>query len=721
LTDGRGDLTELQSLDGLRTTSVTLAYMQHLREYTDRAFGRFRPAGFHRRTLTQAMSCAAVGLMSIGVLTMGAPTGAAAADADSMGVSILSPVSDQFVSGSSVTVSGTTPSPGTVTVNASTGGSCVVDASESSWSCTLSVSSGTVTLTAEARPAAPDAVASPQPSAAPDAVEAGAVTVHVLNAPTLEGSSPLVTQGSFIGMGYPHAGISLLLTPTAGGSDHSFLCPPVDANGRWTCVTTPESGHYTVAATQFDPTVPSQRSPSTDAIPVRIDLTPPPAPVIASPRSGEQLGASAVVSGTGVEGGRVDVYVDDLRSCSATVSGGAWSCTASGLSVGQHSIQALQFDPAGNFSTLTPPIPVSVIGPPPASPSSPATSDAPPTSTPTDPVAPSDGGQSAATPPGGTSSEATSSWRAPPRIGRSVPTMSTALEGDSGLAAILVALAFVVLIAIPLRAVATVAHAHLRRPNVRLFGRNQRRVDSPPFGRSVQIAAVSLCLLAVSAVSAIPGWQGGTADLRFTMAMAVGVTLLNVLAPVIARWTPPRLGLNIQLNVRPELLMATAVTSLVSGALDLHPPALVGVFLVASAATATRSNLRMRRALALIQVVGVVALSLAAWLAHGALLAGSGVWNSALSELAASICIGGLASAVILMIPVGRLPGRDLFQSSRILWAAVALPAVVLAAGVLDAGFDARTFWVIAASVGIAAVCSAILIWVRWVDPAIDG
>jgi hypothetical protein len=110
---------------------------------------------------------------------------------------------------------------------------------------------------------------------------------------------------------------------------------------------------------------------------------------------------------------------------------------------------------------------------------------------------------------------------------------------------------------------------------------------------------------------------------------------------------------------------------------------------------------------------------MAAWLAHTALLGSGGGWDAALSELSAGVCVGGLTSSVVLLLPAGRLPGRDIFRGSRILWGTIALTTSVLGGAVLSDGFDARMLWVIAGFIGVAAVCSATLIWVRWVEPAL--
>jgi hypothetical protein len=674
--------------------------------------------GFSPRSRGRRLTCALIPLIGAGLWLVGGASGAA--HADPAGVSLVSPVVDQFVSGSTVTVSGTSSAEGSVAVNASTGGSCIAEVTDSNWSCPVAVSSGAVTLTATSVALLPNATSSPAPdSAHGTAGDSATVVFHVLTEPIIDGSTPIVTQGAFIGRGFPHAGITLRLAPSGGGPGVDFPCPPVATDGRWTCVTTPSVGDYRLTVTQFVPSTPHQQSPPSAPAAVVIDRTPPPSPTVVSPRPGDLLDPTTAISGTGVEGGRVDVYVDDLRNCSATVTNGAWSCISIALGSGAHVIQALQFDPAGNFSELTLPIAVSVADPAPVvSPSPSAASPAPPAATQSEPDTPGHTRGPTAAPPVDTHLDADSGWGALPRLGKSVPTMSSALDGDSGLAAILLAVAFVALVAIPLRAVATAAPTYLRRPHVRVFGRNRRVMDSPAPSRRERAMGVVLCLVAVSSVSAAPGWDGGTADLRLTVALMLAVTLLNAIAPAIASWRFRRPLAEIRIRVLPELLLAAVVASILSESLGLHPPVLVGVFLVASVAEASGTS-RKRLAVGSAQVLGLVAMSMAAWLAHTALLGSGGGWDAALSELSAGVCVGGLTSSVVLLLPAGRLPGRDIFRGSRILWGTIALTTSVLGGAVLSDGFDARMLWVIAGFIGVAAVCSATLIWVRWVEPAL--
>ncbi|HZC52790.1 MAG TPA: hypothetical protein VE441_09870, partial [Mycobacterium sp.] len=68
-----------------------------------------------------------------------------------------------------------------------------------------------------------------------------------------------------------------------------------------------------------------------------------PPPTITSPANGAVgLASGPAVSGTGVDGDTVTVAEAGATVCQGTVTGGTWSCQATGITAGQHTLTAVQ-------------------------------------------------------------------------------------------------------------------------------------------------------------------------------------------------------------------------------------------------------------------------------------------------------------------------------------------------------------------------------------------
>ena len=188
------------------------------------------------------------------------------------------------------------------------------------------------------------------------------------------------TTPSIEGTGEPGATV----TVTDNGTPVTCAEAPVvvAADGSWTCTpTTPMSdGDHTITATQTDPS--GNTSPASDPVTITVDTKVVP-PVI-TPPTGPTNDTTPPITGTGEPGSKVTVTDDDGTTvCTATVQAdGSWSCSPStALPDGDHPLTATQTDPAGNTSTPSTPVTVTVDTTPPAAPA--ITGPADPTADPT--------------------------------------------------------------------------------------------------------------------------------------------------------------------------------------------------------------------------------------------------------------------------------------------------------------------------------------------------
>ena len=97
-----------------------------------------------------------------------------------------------------------------------------------------------------------------------------------------------------------------------------------------------------------------------------------------------------------------------------------------------------------------------------------------------------------------------------------------------------------------------------------------------------------------------------------------------------------------------------------------------------------------------------------------------GVWGNLLVETLATLCLAGLGSAMVLMLPLGRLPGRVTLEWSPVAWV-VAMAIVTTLSWVIVLGGSGAAFPVLGALMlagGFAALSLAVWAWVRYVEPA---
>ncbi|KPG87610.1 hypothetical protein AEQ27_02035 [Frigoribacterium sp. RIT-PI-h] len=580
----------------------------------------------------------------------------------------------------------------------------------------------------------------------------------VLGPPTVQGGPAIggkVTGPAFAGARVTGDGGAAPVSATA------------DASGAWSAAlpsTTGPTGRYTVTASQSSDSVPAvPRSATSTGVAVTIDRDAPAAPVVTAPRAGERVTTQPLTfSGTGEDGATVTAYVDSTPVCQATVAGGSWRCTSSDAALpdGEHVVQAAQIDAAVNVGPPSAGISITVASStaqpaPPSSSAAPAPTPGPGASGgPAGPTEPSSGTPGGPGPGGGSggppgdddgglpeaTTPTTGSWAAATTFGRDLPSLGQTMTGTGWLLALGLAAAFVLLVVAPARLPATALRGRLAPRGLRLTGRTRRR-DPPPSLPPATLAPRLAAGLTVAAGAAVVGLAAGLDDevryARLFAGIVIGVALVNLLTVVV----PTRLmgrsrEREARVRMSPRLLLVAVVACAITRLLGLDPPLVLGVVLVGSLAAAPRSGAPLSGArhgrtdavddreaglLALVQVVALVAVSAVAWAVHGALPATGGFVIELALETSATVCLTGLGSLVLALVPVGSLPGRGIWAWSRSLHVGLTVVGVAAAAAVLTGGPSSFPVGgaVVAAAV-TAGLCVAVWLGTSFVEVTTD-
>ena len=576
------------------------------------------------------------------------------------------------------------------------------------------------------------------------------LVLRVLRPPVLEGSGGQVTTtGRFTGQAEP--GASIQLQSIGPGAPQQHSCPAAVGSGFWSCAIVLPEGEHEVRVRQSLPSLGPEYSAYSPATIATIDRTPPAAPLITSPRDGDAVsGPDVSVAGRGEPDARVQVFTNGDIACEADVGPtGDWDCDLGLPGPGEWTLQALQRDVAGNFSSASERVEITASprdpdtpggapgGPPAPGAPGPGATEAPQSgeSPSPDPTTPSSPTPDATTPPlpdDGSGQPATSHWGTQTGFGNALPSAEQIIEHGGWALAPVVALVYVLLVALPLRAYATIVGPRLGTSPWRLTGRNREddepdgAPDEPPVeGEERPLLSPLLIVVATFAGAAlIAALSGGiAADVRYIRLMAaigLGLVLLNLLAVVLpARIAGHLLRAPARARLLPGILVIALFAALLSRFLDLQPPVLLGVLITCLALEPAR--LRARGGVAIAQIGGVATLALLAWAVHTLLMPSIGFWQTFAAETTAAIALGGFGSLLLLLLPVGRLPGRELYAVSRGAWAVVALASAALTGAIVASGASFPLLPLGLVALGVAAVLTALTVWVRWVAPALDG
>ena len=207
--------------------------------------------------------------------------------------------------------------------------------------------------------------------------------------------------------------------------------------------------------------------------------------------------------------------------------------------------------------------------------------------------------------------------------------------------------------------------------------------------------------------------------LRLALAIGIALAILNGAAVLVAKITGAAFGWSTGIRLAPLLLGIAAVTALVSRAAGIQPPIVVGI-VVAVWFTPLVGG-RARGIVSLAQVAAIVALGFGAWLAQSALGPVGGFLPSLASEALSALCIAALGSAMVMLLPVHRMPGRLIWEWSRAAWAGAILVAATVAGVIIAGGSGFPVPWVLGGALVFAAVSIAAWAWVRFVEPQFEA
>ena len=598
---------------------------------------------------------------------------------------------------------------------------------------------------------------------------ADAPAADVVVPPVISTREP--TTGTVVGTG--HVGTTISVSVSGSSAVRTAV---VGGDGRWivswsTGAPPHPSGTVTMTATATASTADGFRSDLRSAASapatVTFDRTPPDAPTVTSPRTGQRVAAQDLaVRGTGEPQAELTVYVDRAPVCGATVrADGTWACSTSGapLAVGEHTVTALQHDAAGNHSTSSAPVQVDVAtatpgttgspsghtgGSSPAGggPGSPTSSSGGPSDgagagpdgpgsatggTPSDGAATTPGGTDAGGPgvsgsAGGLWSGRAGDWSAATAFGRTVPTIQSAVSWDTLAIAGAVAVGFLLLVAGPARLVARTLRGRVALRLGSFTGRNRPRSerrrgdDSLPVWASVSIAVVLAAVLTLLGV----GVSLDARSVRLAIAVLLGTSVLAAAVVLATRWAAGADRHAVGFRVSPWLVLAALVACGVTRAADLSPALVLGVLLVPVGRTDVDTGaMRLGAGVAACarsatwRSCALLVLAATGWVLHS-VTTGPGFWTALVSEFAITLCVGGVGSLVATLLPLAGSAGSALWSHSRTRYAAVATVGVALGAAVYSGSSGTHVSPVAMAL--IACVCVAVALgtwlWVRTAD-----
>lgn len=634
---------------------------------------------------------------------------------------------------------------------------------DGSWSCLARVASG------------PQQVFTVQDRTMPSVGSSSAPASDVIVPPVVTTSRP--TNGPVSGTG--QAGSTITLSVSGSTTDRTATVGDdgrwtVSLGGA----TSGAGGdaRVTVTATQTASTADGYRSDLRSAasapVTITLDRTAPAAPRVTAPAAGDVVRSQpTTVSGSGEPGAVLTVYVDRAPVCRTDVpASGRWSCSTTGATLrpGTSRITAAQQDAAGNFSATSASVRVRIAGQS-SQPTAPTDSTGPsgdpgsavPSSTGSAAVSPGSGHDADGTGPsspggtapsgdgsgagsggtggGGTSdgaatgshgggldwSGAAGDWSASTAYDTTVPTIQSAISWRTVLVATAVAAGFLVLVAGPLALVAGAARGRLRSPFAGLLGRNRPRderrrgEDALPTWASITgaVLIVGLCTLLGVGVSLEARY------VRLAIAVLLGAAVLTTTVVLSTRWSAGSDRGTIAFRVSPWLVLAALVACGTSRTFDLSPALIVGAVLVPvgrpgidTAALRLGSSIAAGARSATWRSVALLAVAAAGWVLHS-LTPSTGFWASFVSEVAITLCVGGLGAVVTTLLPLAGSAGQTLLAQSRGRYAAIAAIAVALAATVYSGAGGTHVSPIALAAV--AAVCTAGAVAVRlWLGTA---
>ncbi|MEW6432682.1 MAG: Ig-like domain-containing protein [Myxococcota bacterium] len=194
-------------------------------------------------------------------------------------------------------------------------------------------------------------------------VDTVAPAAPVVTAPA-NGSTTNDTTPTYSGTAEAGSTVTLRVDGSAVGT------VTADASGAWTFTpTTPlAEGSHSVSATAADAAGNTSMVSNTNTF--IIDTTAPTAPIITGPANGDSTSTTPTIAGTAEPNSTVTVLVDGVAIGTATADGtGQWTLTpTTPLGGGAHTLTATSTDAAGNTSTPSAPVSITVLTAAPSTP-----------------------------------------------------------------------------------------------------------------------------------------------------------------------------------------------------------------------------------------------------------------------------------------------------------------------------------------------------------------
>jgi hypothetical protein len=299
-------------------------------------------------------------------------------------------------------------------------------------------------------------------------------------------------------------------------------------------------------------------------------------------------------------------------------------------------------------------------------------------------------------------------WEVPTDYGAAIPSVSTT-NPTSWLLGLGLGLGFALLVALPLRLLVST----FRRKR----GYEPREAPESEPLLSPRVTAALFLAAAVLLAALAGGIQAEVRYLRLAIAIGLALAALNGVGMLAAKLTGRAFDWGTGIRLAPLLLAIAAVTALVSRVAGIQPPIVVGIVLAVR--FAPNVGRRGRGIVSLVEVSALVVLGFVAWLLQSALGSVDGFLPSLVSETLSALCIAALGSAMVMLLPVNRMPGRLIWSWSRAAWTAVTLVTATVAGVVIAGGSGFPVPWVIGGALVFAAVSVGVWAWVHFVEPSV--
>jgi hypothetical protein len=310
-------------------------------------------------------------------------------------------------------------------------------------------------------------------------------------------------------------------------------------------------------------------------------------------------------------------------------------------------------------------------------------------------------------------------WSVATGYDHAVPTIQSTVSWRTLAIAAGVAAAFLLLVAGPVRVLAGAVRRRLPERASRFTGRNRPRSerthgdDTLPTWATVGVAVTLAGLLALLGT----GIALEARYVRLAIGVLAGAAVLTASVVLATRWAAGADRHTVTYRVSPWLVLAAVVACGLTRTLDLSPALVVGVLLVPvgrtdvdTAAVRVGAGLAACARGATWRSVALLGVAAVGWVLHS-VTPSSGFTGSLVSEFASTLCVGGLGSLVVTLLPLRGSAGAALASVSRPRYAGLAAVAVGLAAAVYS-GPTGTHVPAAAMTAGVAAVvASAVCVW----------